>query len=215
MLIPPAALTALFLQCAPDVSPITLNALIGVESSGDPYVVANVTDETSHRFKSKDEAVTFLNELERKGKSYSAGLMQIYSGNFKGYGLNNETVFEHCTNIKTGAAILKQCFMRAERESQNQQEALRKAFSCYYSNNFTRGFKLEKDGNSYVQKIEMKAAKQSITVPAIQNIADSNGKQLITTEEGEGHKNNREAIISLKKDSGLISNDSWDIFGDY
>ena len=72
-----AVLSALFSQCAPDVSPVTLNALIGVESAGKPYVVANVTDNTSHYFDNKEKAIFFLNDLSSQKKRYSAGLMQI------------------------------------------------------------------------------------------------------------------------------------------
>lgn len=203
-----AALTALFLQCAPDVSPVTLNALVGVESDGNPYVVANVTDGTSHRFDSKQLAIDFLNKLSSEGKTYSAGLMQIYSGNFKGYSINNESVFDNCKNIKTGSLILKDCFLRAVSESNDVQEAIRKAFSCYYSNNFTRGFKKEKDGKSYVQRIELKAEKQNMVVPAIQLNEKNKNAEVDKTNE---HLN-KEAVIGVKNKE---SSDSWDIFGDF
>lgn len=34
----------LFSQCAPTVSPVTLNAIVQTESSGNPYIVANISD---------------------------------------------------------------------------------------------------------------------------------------------------------------------------
>lgn len=39
-----AVLAALISQCAPDVSPDTMNALIMTESGANPYVIANVSD---------------------------------------------------------------------------------------------------------------------------------------------------------------------------
>ena len=46
-----AVLAALISQCAPDVSPDTMNALIMTESGANPYVIANVSDGTSKYFK--------------------------------------------------------------------------------------------------------------------------------------------------------------------
>lgn len=195
-----AVLSALFFQCAPDVSPVTLNALIGVESEGKPYVVANVTDNTSHYFDNKEKATSFLNKLSSQNKRYSAGLMQIYSGNFQAYGLTNESVFDHCTNIKAGAAILKDCYVRATKETEEPQEAIRKAVSCYYSNNFTRGFKQEADGKSYVQRIESKVNKDF----AVPEIKVGSGEQKNSTPDKNVVYSNQETHKNV-----------WDVFGDY
>lgn len=194
-----AVLSALFSQCAPDVSPVTLNALVGVESAGKPYVVANVTDNTSHYFDNKEKAIFFLNDLSSQKKRYSAGLMQIYSGNFQAYGLTNETVFDHCTNIKTGAEILKSCYNTASKETSDPQIALRKAMSCYYSGNFTRGFKQESDGKSYVQRIELKVNKD-FAVPEMK-------------VAGEQKKSSPDKTV-VYSNQEKQKND-WDVFGDY
>ncbi|MDE9544130.1 lytic transglycosylase domain-containing protein [Xenorhabdus bovienii] len=202
-----AVLSALFSQCAPDVSPITLHALVGVESSGKPYVVANVSDGTSHSFDKKDEAIVFVNDLASKNKTYSAGLMQIYSKNFTDYQLTNETVFDHCTNIKVGADILNKCFVKSLKENpSDKQGALRKAFSCYYSGNMTRGFKKEGwDGKSYVQRIELKAEK-NYSVPEIQ--VNSNSSPTVKEQEKPVLQ---EAVLTQQK----INKHQWDVFGDY
>lgn len=199
----PAVLGALFLQCAPDISPVTLNALVGVESAGKPYVVANVTDNTSHYFDSKEKATLFLNEMSSKSKRYSAGLMQIYSGNFSAYGLTNETVFDHCTNIKAGAEILKKCYNTASKETNDPQIALRKAMSCYYSGNFTRGFKQEADGKSYVQRIELKVNKD-FAVPEMKTVSNQNTEQNKSSPD-------KTVVYSSQE----ITKNSWDVFGDY
>lgn len=199
------ALGMLFLQCAPDVSPKTLNAFVSVESAANPYVVANVSDKTSHYFKSKDAAIKFVNNLERENKTYSAGLMQVYSKNFKAYGLNNENVFDYCTNIKAGAEILKQCYATATAETGDQQAAIRKAASCYYSGNLIRGFKKETDGKSYVDRIELAANKFS--VPEIKTGAESD---LVETATLEAEKSKSAVYTEQSK-----SKNQWDVFGDY
>lgn len=200
-----AVLSALFSQCAPDVSPITLHALVGVESAGKPYVVANVTDKTSHYFDKKNDAIDFVNGLAANNKTYSAGLMQIYSKNFAGYNLTNETVFDHCTNIKVGADILNKCFEKALKENPNdKQGALRKAFSCYYSGNMTRGFKKEEwDGRSYVQRIELKAEK-NYSIPDIQ----VKGQVIKKAPE---KSTPQEAVFTQHE----ANKHQWDVFGDY
>lgn len=199
MTLTPLVLSGLFLQCAPDVAPQTLNAIVSVESSRNPYVVANVTDGTSHYFNEKEKAVTFLNKLEHDKKNYSAGIMQVNSANFKLLNLNNNTVFDPCTNIRAGAVVLKGCWERAVSANTDEQKALRDAMSCYYSGNFTRGYKKEtSDGKSYIQRIEEKTRVNSrYTVPAIK------------TDE----QTNLPALRSF-----MITEDSmneWDVFGDY
>lgn len=194
-----AVLSALFSQCAPEVSPVTLDALVRVESGGKPYVVANVSDKTSHYFGNKEKAILFINYLSSKKKSYSAGLMQIYSGNFQAYGLTNETVFDYCTNIKTGVEILKNCYNIASKETSNPQIALRKAMSCYYSGNFTRGFKQESDGKSYVQRIELNVNKD-FSVPEMK-------------VAGEQKKSSPDKTV-VYSNQEKQKND-WDVFGDY
>lgn len=52
-----AVLAALISQCAPDVSPDTMNALIMTESGANPYVIANVSDGTSKYFKDEKGAI--------------------------------------------------------------------------------------------------------------------------------------------------------------
>ncbi|WP_323085859.1 lytic transglycosylase domain-containing protein [Providencia alcalifaciens] len=205
-----AVLTALFSQCAPDVSPITLHALVGVESSGKPYVVANVSDKTSHYFDKKEDAINFVNGLKSNNKTYSAGLMQIYSKNFDAYKLTNETVFDHCTNIKVGADIFSQCYARALKENpSDKQGALRKAASCYYSGSMTRGFKKESwDGKSYVQRIELKAEK-NYSVPEIR--VNSSNISPTPTEINQVNPDEKEAVLTQQK----TNKHQWDVFGDY
>lgn len=200
-----AVLSALFSQCAPDVSPVTLSALMAVESSNSPYVVANVSDGTSHYFDSEKEAVEFTNRLAESGKKYSAGLMQIFVENFKAYGVTNETIFDHCKNIEVGADILRGCYVRALKTESNEQDALRKAFSCYYSGNFIRGFKAEKDGKSYVQRVESKV-KPTVTAYKVPDLLVSGEEK-----EGSGRVKGNAAVLNTDNNDGS----AWDVFGDY
>lgn len=188
-------------RCAPDVSPITITALIDTESARNPYAVANVSDGESKSFKSRGTALAYVNNLERLGKTYSAGLMQIYSKNFKSYGLTNESVFDSCENLKAGSKILIENY--SKQSGDNVQKNIRNALSRFYSGNDERGYVREYkvDGKSYVQRVEEKAYK----VPAL--------KPLDQSEENENEPGNE--LIVGNKSGDINKSSSWDVFGDF
>ncbi|ECL7789975.1 TPA: lytic transglycosylase domain-containing protein [Escherichia coli] len=189
-----AVLATLLSQCAPDVSPVTAMAVIQTESGGNPYVVANVSDGVSKAFDDEKLAVAYVNDLSRHGKTYSAGLMQVYSKNFSAYQVDNSTIFDPCTNIKVGAKILTENY--ESQKGGDVQTNLRKSLSMYYSGNETRGFKKEKqyDNTSYVERVEKKA----YAVPAL--------KPSGLNDEAEDNSSS-----NVKK----TDSQTWDVFGDF
>lgn len=203
MVIPAASLAALYLLCAPDVSPVTLNAVIKTESSGNPYQVANISDGISRSFNDADAAVNYLNELTKGGKRFSAGLMQIYSGNFAALGLTNKSVFDACKNIKSGAQILKENYTR--QTGTDTQENLLKSLSMYYSGNDKTGFKKEKQfrNTSYVERV----SNHAYVVPAL----EPNGKPVEQPEQTQLTVTETENSSSTEKESPQ----QWDVFGDF
>jgi type IV secretion system protein VirB1 len=109
--------------------------------------------------------------LERDGFNYSVGLVQVNKKNFAKYGLTLTTAFDPCRNVKAGAGILKNCFFGARSSTKDEQAALRAALSCYYSGNFSTGFR---DG--YVQKVVQatdKDAERTVVVPEIRTADDT------------------------------------------
>lgn len=128
--------------------------LVQAESSGNPYAIAVVGMDLVQQPKTKEEAVATARSLITQGYSIAGGLGQVFSGNWKKLGLTEETVFEPCPNLKASASILGQCYSRASADQGEGQAALQAAFSCYYSNNFSRGFMKEAaDKPSYVMRI--------------------------------------------------------------
>ena len=114
-------LLSLFAQCATDVAPETLHTLIGVESSRNPYAIAVVYDKSTPQKDrlefaqptTEEEAKNIITALESPPithKSYSVGLMQVNSSNFKTYGITKENMFNACKNIEAGAGIFKACY---------------------------------------------------------------------------------------------------------
>lgn len=164
-----AALTALMMQCAPSVAPETMMTLAGIESDGNPYSIAVIGRQLEAQPTDLKSALALVGDLERKGEDYSLGLMQIYKKNFSGLGLTTEKAFDACESIKAGAKIFSDCYERAIDDpafSGDEQNALRGAMSCYYSNNLTRGYIKEFDGKSYVDLANEKVNKL-YKVPAI------------------------------------------------
>lgn len=146
-------------QCSSGVHPNTLQAVARVESKFNPYAIGVVKGSFKRQPRTHAEAVATAKSLHAQGKNFSMGLMQVNRYNLATYGLTYETVFEPCKNINAGAKILKDCFDRAG--GQNQM-ALKKAFSCYYSGNFRFGFKSDFKGQPpYVSKVIMAAMDNS------------------------------------------------------
>ncbi|MCL8380031.1 conjugal transfer protein, partial [Escherichia coli] len=65
-----AVLAALISQCAPDVSPDTMNALIMTESVANPYVIATVSEETSKYVKDEKGAIEYAEKLTAENKRF-------------------------------------------------------------------------------------------------------------------------------------------------
>ena len=158
----------LVLQCAPNVHPHTMAAIVRTESSFNPFAIGVVGGALSRQPQTMAEAQGAVQALLAKGKNFSMGLGQVNRYNLGKYGLNFQTVFDPCKNLNAGGQILADCYVRALPKSTGQQEALKKAFSCYYSGNFVTGYR-----HGYVQKVVynsgQKASKaMAIYVPAVQ-----------------------------------------------
>jgi len=140
-------LAVLVLSCAPLVAQDTARALIQVESGGNPFAIGVVGGALVRQPANLPEAVATVAALEAAGWNYSVGLGQINKRNFQRSGLNPQTAFNPCANLRAMQSILGECFSRASRRA-STQAALRDAFSCYYSGNFQTGHQ-----HGYVGKV--------------------------------------------------------------
>lgn len=127
--------------------------VVRVESSFNPFAIGVVGARLARQPRNLEEAVATASRLERDGYNFSLGLAQVNRHNLATQGLSSyELAFDACPNLAAGARILADCHMRADGDWD-------KAFSCYYSGNFSRGFR---DG--YVEKIRrsMSAAGRNV-----------------------------------------------------
>lgn len=156
---------ALVLACAPQVHPTTAHALVSVESAFNPWAIGVVGGALVRQPRNHAEALATARELQALGHNFSAGLGQINRGNFARLGLTSATAFDPCLNLTAMQAILAECFERARggRElTSSEQPALRMALSCYYSGNFSTGFR-----HGYVQKVMAAARPVSSLQPKL------------------------------------------------
>ena len=144
-----ATFLALALSCAPGVHATTAQAVASVESSLNPWAIGVVGGALERQPSSRAEALATAHALRTQGWNFSVGLGQINARNFARLGLSLETAFEPCTNLAAMQTVLADCFERAGTAvPAASQAALRRALSCYYSGNFSTGFR-----HGYVRKV--------------------------------------------------------------
>jgi type IV secretion system protein VirB1 len=136
------------LACAPNIAPITLEAVIRVESGGNPQAIhVNGVRVQPPPASSAAEAARIAEGYILRGYSVDLGLMQVNSRNLVALGTTVERVLDPCTNIRDGAAVLTADYAAAARTRCNGQAALQAALSAYNTGSFYRGF-----ANGYVAR---------------------------------------------------------------
>lgn len=148
MTFPAAAILGLAAQCAPDVAPETIAAIVQTESQGYELAInVNGLGRKVAQPTTLAQAISISRAYVAKGYSVDLGLGQINSRNMKVLGLTLETVFDPCTNIAAAGAVLAGNY-RQVRHGQHPQRALRIALSMYNTGSQSRGF-----ANGYVGRV--------------------------------------------------------------
>lgn len=151
-----ATFLSLALQCASTVHPDTAQDVARTESGFNPYAIAEIIPKAerlpndkgfiTHLPTSKREALTIVDNIEKKNRRYSVGLMQITSTNFSQFGMTADKLFSPCDNLSVFEKIITDCYLRGK--------TLKRALSCYYSGNFVTGQKKEAalGATSYIER---------------------------------------------------------------
>lgn len=130
------------MSCPLAVPANVMHHVVRVESSYNPYAIGVVGGRLARQPRSLAEALATVRMLEGRGYNFSVGLAQVNRYNLAKYGLTSyEQAFRTCPNLTTGSRILAECHGRSGGD-------WGKSFSCYYSGNFTTGFR-----HGYVQKV--------------------------------------------------------------
>ncbi len=157
-------LAALLQACASNVAPVTMQAIIAVESEGNPYRIGvNSGARLKRQPDNLADAIATAESLTHRGADFDAGLMQINSANFARYGLNARSVFDPCTNLRVGAAILTDNYSRARDDG--HPRPWQAAVSEYNTGSRSRGL-----ANGYVGKVYAAAgSRQALSGGAAQS----------------------------------------------
>ncbi|OTP73798.1 lytic transglycosylase domain-containing protein [Caballeronia sordidicola] len=219
----PVDFNSLAQQCAPRVQLTTLQAVVRTESDFNPFAIGVVEGRLMRQPQNRDEAMATVKALDAAGWNYSMGLSQVNRYNLARYGMDMNTAFDPCTNLRAGSAILSDCYSRASARMGAGQEALRAAFSCYYSGNFKRGFVRDSRTSSYVQRVVSFVASTDPTARGVvRSIAivpvatPATVRQTVPQFDPDTGASTASGTLSTAQPSQPEhSHQAWDTFGDF
>ncbi|WP_229518206.1 lytic transglycosylase domain-containing protein [Paraburkholderia terrae] len=151
---------ALARTCAPDVHPLTVAYLTSAESRNNQFAInVNGGHSLDRQPTTEQEARDAIAKLDARGWNYDVGYAQINSANFRSLGVTGTQLLDACTNLRAGAQVLRDCYVRAAQQVGEGQAALQRALSCYNTGNQQKGF-----ANGYVKHV---VAQVKLKVPAL------------------------------------------------
>jgi type IV secretion system protein VirB1 len=155
-------LNALQARCLPEAPRSTLQAIVQVESSGNPYAMQidfphallkrwNLTSGTLRlRRHPKDysEAIQWLAYFQNFRVSVDLGLMQVSTAEAQRRGIPPESLLEPCTNLRVGWRILEDAYTTEVKVYRPGQTALDHAISRYNTGDSQAGI-----DNGYLARV--------------------------------------------------------------
>ncbi len=141
-------------QCTQDVHPITIMRIMTVETRKNPYQIGFRIVKNKKEYyipnqpRNLAQAKYMANWLYKNGYAFDAGIAQINSTNFSRFNVTPDNVFDACTNIRVAGVILKEFYVRARQNINDDQQALQAAISGYNSGKFNSTL-----GRQYVAKV--------------------------------------------------------------
>jgi len=133
------ALAAQIERCAPQVAPVTMAAIVRVESGGNALAIHDNTAKRSYHPRDRATAEAIAQLLLDAGHSVDLGIAQIDDVNLLPLGLNVRTVFDTCTNLGAGGRILARDYAFAVSRYGPGQVALRHAIGMYNTGRLDAG----------------------------------------------------------------------------
>lgn len=167
------------------VPPTVMEHVVKVESSFNPYAIGVVGGRLARQPRNLAEALSTARMLEDRGYNFSLGLAQVNRYNLARQGLDSyEKAFDVCPNLQAGSRILAECYSRSGSD-------WGKAFSCYYSGNFTTGYR-----HGYVQKVfaswQQRAGKETVAaIPVIDRRTAANPQRTAPRTSATGATSSR------------------------
>ncbi len=212
MTLPAAVVMGLAAQCAPQVAPETIAAIVQTESHGFELAIGvNGLKRQPSPARSLAQAVETARYYVGKGYSVDLGLGQINSRNMKTLGLTWDNVFDPCTNIAAAGAVLSGNY-HSVRAGLHPQRALRVALSMYNTGSQSRGFT-----NGYVEKVVGNAGVSDGIRPVAARVSAFTG----AANTGEGASAAAQLAALVEENTSTLEQPeaapsppppSWDVF---
>jgi type IV secretion system protein VirB1 len=130
--------TAFYLQCAPTVAPSTMEAVVRVESNGDPLALY-INGLGAIHVTSIAAGAARVRQAIAAGYTVDIGLTGLNSRTLDKYHVPIEAAFDRCTNVGIGAAVLTENYVAAVKRYGPGQIAIEAALSAYNTGDFWRG----------------------------------------------------------------------------
>lgn len=207
-----AAILGLAAQCAPNVAPSTIAAVVHTESKGFQFAInVNGAPRQPPRPRDAASAARVAQSYIARGHSVDLGLGQINSNNMSKLGLSWETVFDPCTNIAAAGEVLSGNYQQVRR-GRMPQAALRVALSMYNTGSKSRGFR-----NGYVSRVLNNAGVSDGIVPADYSPSPSPTGEAPATHPAAAMladlvTENMPATSPAQRDSAPPPPPAWDVF---
>jgi type IV secretion system protein VirB1 len=168
-------IAALQSRCLPAVPLSTLNAIIRVESGGNPnamqidfpkallkqWHLPEGTLRLKRQPATQREALEWLSYFERHGIFVDLGLMQVSTAEAQGRGFSVESLLNPCFNLHAGWQILDSAYQLEIRTYGPGQEALQHAISRYNTGDTQRGI-----DNGYLARVIAAVKQSAATTPS-------------------------------------------------
>ena len=160
-----AVASALARQCAPDVAPTTMVALVVNESALDPLVIGDNTSHRTYRSATQRDAEGLARSLIAQGHSIDMGLAQINNRTAHTIGLPIGDAFDACASMAAAGRLMVATYRRVAPAAPTIQHALAATLSTYNTGNSVRGIE-----NGYVARV-YRAASRTAAVPASPSVS--------------------------------------------
>jgi type IV secretion system protein VirB1 len=126
-------------SCAPNIGPLTMTAIVRVESAGKSLAIRDNTIDRAFYPKTTNEAVRLAKYLLGKHHNLDLGISQLNSANLPMLGMSVRDTFNPCDNLRGGAVILSGDYRRAAAQFGPGQYALRRAIGAYNTGSLYAG----------------------------------------------------------------------------
>ncbi len=102
---PPATTVQVIQQCAVDVAPSTMTAIVRAESGLWPWSIDDDTTGKSYHLPTENAAIAMAKTLRAQGHNFDLGLAQVNISNVPA-GWTFRQAFSPCANVRVGSHIL-------------------------------------------------------------------------------------------------------------